>query len=84
VDHKNDWRLTNQENYLKGITLQWKKYKIYKEDWDHDHCEFCWGKFTEEKVKNTLNEGYATDDNNHWICKQCFDDFKKMFNWEIK
>ena len=81
---KNDWRLTNQEKYLKGITLQLKKYKRYRDDWDHDHCEFCWEKFSEKLNKAVLSEGYATEDNYRWICIRCFEDFKDLFGWNIR
>lgn len=77
----NDWRLQGQEEYLKGVSLTLKKYTKYREDWDHDHCEFCSEKFMEEGNPDCLHEGYATSDNYRWICKQCFDDFKEMFSW---
>jgi hypothetical protein len=81
---KKDWRLTNQEKYLKGITLQLKKYKRDRDGWDHDHCEFCWEKFSESLSETVLNEGYATEDNYRWICTQCFEDFKDLFGWKIR
>ena len=42
-----DWRLFNQEEYLKGKDLVFKKYTKYRNDWDHDHCEFCKETFSE-------------------------------------
>ena len=75
---KNDWRLTNQMNYLKQAKLIHKKYHSKSSSSDHDHCEFCWEKFENGKV-----EGYCTLDNYHWICDKCFDDFKDMFEWKI-
>jgi len=78
---KGDWRLQGQETYLKGITLYLKTYTRYSETWDHDHCEFCWAKFTEDHP-DTLQEGYTTEDEYHWVCKKCFEDFKDMFGWE--
>ena len=76
---KNDWRLQGQEKYLKGITLTLKPYSKYRDGWDHDHCEFCQAKFMESNSIESLHEGYASKDNYHWICLQCFNDFKKMF-----
>jgi hypothetical protein len=84
MENEKDWRLTNQEKYLKGVTLRWEKYKKYSKDWEHDHCEFCMAKFSEEENTDNLNGGYTTEDNYHWICRQCFKDFKEMFKWEIK
>lgn len=81
MQDNSDWRLTNQEKYLKGVTLRLKKYKSYRDGWDHDHCEFCWKKFSESPSET---EGYATEDNYRWICIQCFEDFKDLFEWNIK
>jgi hypothetical protein len=31
-----------------------------------------------------LNEGYCTEDGYHWrICKDCFEDFNKEFEWVV-
>jgi len=57
---KNDWRLQGQEKYLKGVTLYLKKYIKYRNAWDHDHCEFCWAKFSLEGSPDDLDEGYLT------------------------
>ena len=80
---EDDWRLQGQEKYLKGISLSWKKYTRYSENWEHDHCEFCWATFTEEDYPDVLHEGYATEDNYRWICQTCFEDFKDMFGWAV-
>ncbi len=76
-----DWRLQGQEDYLKGIELVWTPYTIYREGWDHDHCEFCGTTFS--LYEGDLHEGYATPDRYRWICKQCYEDFKEMFGWTI-
>lgn len=79
----NDWRLTNQKNYLQGENLVFKRYKKYRKDWDHDHCEFCMVKFMEENNSDAIQEGYTTTDNYRWICKKCYKDLKDKFNWTI-
>ena len=76
-----DWRLQGQEKFLQGIILAKKGYRKYRENWDHDHCEFCGNKFSEKE--GDLNEGYATDDNYHWICSSCYEDFKELFQWKV-
>jgi hypothetical protein len=81
---ENDWRLTNQETYLKGVPLCRKKYVQYSDSWEHEHCEFCWAKFMNEDAPDVLREGYATEDNYRWICGQCFEDFKDLFQWEVR
>ena len=83
--HEHDWRLTNQEDYLKGVTLLHRKYRQYKhnENWDHDHCEFCWAEFCLKDCPGSIQEGYSTQDDYHWICPKCFEDFKDQFQWSV-
>lgn len=80
-DEMEDWRLQGQEKYLKGVVLQRKKYQRYRENWEHDHCEFCGAKFT-ESTSDARHIGYSTLDNYHWICDGCFNDFKDWFEWK--
>ena len=75
-----DWRLQGQENYLKGVKLIARVYNAVK-GWDHDHCEFCGAKFSNNE--GDLHQGYSTVDSYHWICKDCFNDFKDQFEWTI-
>jgi hypothetical protein len=77
----NDWRLRGQERYLKGVFLFWATYSPYREGWDHDHCSFCWRKFAIDG--GDFTEGYMTKDRYHWICKECFLDFKYKFGWAV-
>ncbi len=72
-----DWRITNQHQYLDGVTLVWDHYST-DDAWDHDHCELCWAKFPEDE-----SAGYRTRDSRHWICKRCFEDFKEDFSWTV-
>lgn len=56
---ENDWRITNQMNYLYRAAL--KKAVISRTATnDHEHCEFCWHKFSEER--GLLHSGYCTLD----------------------
>jgi hypothetical protein len=77
-----DWRIQSQERYLQGASLVRKQYKAPRADWDHDHCEFCWAKFSERG--NDLEVGYATLDERHWICERCFRDFQERFDWTVQ
>jgi phage terminase large subunit-like protein len=79
-----DWRLTNQELYLQGAALRWSRWIRPRADWDHDHCTFCWTKFMEEPDTDVLHFGYTTTDLSHWICEQCFEDFKNKFHWRAE
>ncbi len=77
--NNNDWRLTNQMNYLYEKKLELKSYQPYREGWEHDHCEFCC-----ETIDVNSPDAYTTEDNYHWICQECFNDFKDMFKWELE
>lgn len=81
-----DWRLTNQENYLKGVSLVHRKYRQYPENpkWDHDHCAFCWAEFSLREAPEALKEGYTTENEYHWVCEKCFADFKDSFQWQVR
>jgi hypothetical protein len=80
-----DWRLQGQESYLLGVTLVRREYRAYPENpkWDHDHCEFCFAKFSEMSSSETVQAGYSTPDEYRWICPTCFTDFKGRFNWIV-
>ncbi len=75
---ENDWRYTGQDKYLREVTLKYCTY--HKRLPDHEHCEFCFARFSE--LDKDLHSGYATVDEYHWICEKCFQDFKELFNWK--
>jgi len=73
VGKQEDWRLRGQADYLQGATLLRKQYRAWSEDWEHDHCEFCWAKFMDPHFSpeherfiaenpDVLTEGYAVQD----------------------
>lgn len=87
---KNDWRLRGQERWLSGVRLFLGNFLQHTEEFDHAHCEFCWAKFMDPEYRSKLGyetpddiqtEGYHTEDENRWVCKVCFDDFREMFDW---
>jgi len=80
---KDDWRLHGQDRYLKSETLYYRNYKVIAKEREHDHCEFCWRKFTEDGDMDSINSGYTTSDNYRWICSDCYEDFKDIFNWNL-
>ena len=65
-------------NYLSQKELIKGKFTPYRESWEHEHCAFCW-----DKIDKDTPIAYTTEDRYHWICKDCFADFKEMFEWEI-
>jgi uncharacterized protein with PIN domain len=80
-----DWRLTNQDTYLHRRRLTLRKWWSHREGWGHDHCEFC-GRHVSMPLAtdddDAVERGYVTDDNDHWICEECFADFRDRFYWE--
>ena len=77
---QNDWRLTNQMNYLHRATLKKAVFMVSAPN-DHEHCEFCMCKFGERE--DWKKSGYCTLDGYHWICDECFQDFQEQFEWTL-
>ena len=46
----------------------------------HRHCEFCWSESRTPKCCTF----YCTQSFEHWICQECFNDFKDKFLWVVK
>jgi predicted Fe-S protein YdhL (DUF1289 family) len=40
-------------------------------------------KFMVEDYPDVLHVGYATLDEYHWICEDCFRDFREDFEWKV-
>ena len=79
IDLNTDWRITTQMDYLKGVHLKQSKWVRPREEWDHDHCEFCW-----ETIWEPTGMAYCTTDYYHWICEECYNDFKDAFEWVLE
>jgi hypothetical protein len=77
-----DWRITFQDKYLKNAEVEKRKYRPPNKLWDHDHCAFCWEKFS--RHPDDLHEGYCTLDEYYWICESCFADFQEKFHWKVQ
>lgn len=81
--NESDWRLFREQiKYLYKKELIYHKYTPKFIVNDHDHCEFCMGKFGFEN--DSFHYGYSTEDNYTWICEQCYKDFKNRFEWILK
>ena len=76
-----DWRLRTQERYLMGVTLSRKNHPEVRGSLEHDHCDFCMKKIG---FAGEVDFGYTTKDNYHWICDECFADFKSSFKWKLE
>lgn len=50
-----------QERYLLGAPLTWKRYQALSAEWEHEHCEFCFGTFIDRnyslQAAETLGSG---------------------------
>ena len=75
-----DWRLNGQEMYLYGVKLKHMNIKDKLNPSDHEHCEFCLEKIS--NYTNTIHDAYCTEDEYHWLCDNCYNDFKMRFNWK--
>ncbi len=63
-----DWRLTGQEKYLVGVTRYKRHWEQTRDNWDHDHCQFCWAEFAADDRPEILHDGYTDADEYWWIC----------------
>jgi hypothetical protein len=64
----------------KGATVL---YKAAPPDLAYDHCELCWRTFTPRIWPETLRWGYATVDDRHWLCPDCFDELKDHYRLNL-
>lgn len=80
-----DWRLTGQEDYLHDRTLRHTRWTPYRAGWGHDHCEFCWAEISDDASGHrSYHEAWVTaDDLYHWVCPECFEDFRQRFRWRV-
>ena len=82
-----DWRIEIYDGYLNGATFSLEKFASTATN-DHEHCMFCWQKITDLPIENSNIDGYCTVDSKTgqtvWVCKNCFNDFKKQFKFNIK
>ena len=79
-----DWRLNGQEEYLYKARLQKKKFESAADSFYHEHCDFCYAKFS--NYDEDLHWGYYFDKGNYhdfWICDTCYNDFKVQFEWTV-
>jgi hypothetical protein len=85
-ENPKQWRIDNAK-HLKGVRLQFRRYRRWSESWDHDHCSGCWAKFAEFDGPGIQHEGYATGDDYHlgaeyeWVCRECFEDLRNDLDW---
>jgi hypothetical protein len=81
---KQDWGRIGW--HLRGKVLMHRHYRQYGKNlsWDHDHGEFCGVEFALRDDPEVQREGYATEDDYHWICTKCFTELREEFEWTAK
>ena len=74
------------DSTLRSKNLQWSRYTQRATDWDHDHCEFCWRRFSEPSAGyiDSVEFGYTTPDRFNWICQECVNKYKERFGWIVE
>jgi|SRR3954451_18183063 hypothetical protein len=85
-----DYRLKSDSGILTGLTWHHSPYKQPSPEWDHDHCEFCFRRLAEPAAgfSDAQFEGFADEDELHWICNECFGELfhhvKDRDQWKLR
>lgn len=75
---KDDWRLLNDVEYLKNKYINPTDGEEITKYADHlKSCIFCWDKVED----NPHQQWFIPEDLSCCICEECYNDFKKQFNW---
>jgi hypothetical protein len=75
-----------QEAYLGGRAFTHRPWWAYRESWDHDHCSFCQRHISVPLAaddKDAVDRGYVTEDGYHWVCEECFADFRDQMGFRL-
>jgi len=79
-------RVTEEEK-LEGLKKEFQgrnfKIKMWKPprsnpNWSHDHCRICNQGIS--NLKDAENVAYGDEKDFDWICKSCFEKYKKRLN----
>ena len=86
MNEERDWRLDIAEDpdFYAKFTWQFKTWKQTRDNWDHDHCEFCGTEISAAAGEEILNDGWTNEDEYYWICEKCFNDFKDLYEWKLR
>jgi hypothetical protein len=73
-----DGGISKSDREFEGARLKWKAYQPWDDEWDHDHCGYCWATFSLEDP-GAERAGYALQgdhrgDDYKWICRKCIDE----------
>ena len=73
-----DWDLRTKP-FLYNKSLKYSNYTVTD---DHDHCRFCWARFS-LYMEGDLTAGYYEEESDSWICEECYEIYKPYFHWEL-
>ena len=68
------------QGFMIGKTLYRRNFLPVPES-DHEHCTMCGAKFSADSAD--LQTGFADADNVHWICTECFEEYKNEYGWTV-
>lgn len=49
---------------------------------EHEHCTMCGIKIS--GLPANIHEGYVTTKNIHWVCCECFDEYREEYSWKLE
>jgi len=95
-----DWRPQLKEHYLFRVKLSLRFHydetvwgtrsrsgKIrdeMPESWNHEHCDFCFQRISDTTWPDGIQEAYADEDEEQWVCPKCFEFLKDLFEWNTE
>ena len=76
------WRIEKDAKITVEGTGKWQELLIGEriQNFWHQHCSFCW----EKALTYEPATFYCTEDMYHWICEECFRDFREQFHWQVR
>jgi hypothetical protein len=94
VKNLSEWELRKVECW-RGSVFTWKRWTRPREEWTHDHCDFCSACICDHRDRNPhdkrgLLEGgyyrhafYAERPNGGyvWVCRNCFKKLQPLVGW---
>lgn len=77
-----EWYISEYERkiYLHNLKLRYRQFDSRERG--HDHCELCWGRFSD--YPDDLHFGYYAPTRKFWICPDCFKHYGTLFGWSAE
>lgn len=81
INIMNDWRYAGQDKGHLNAVWSWGNWRSDNPNNDHDHCEYCWAKFS-ARGGDDLIQGWHDEGCQRWICDNCFQVFATHFQYK--